>query len=187
MQDKTQLFNKLKKLSKRANQRILRLERLTGEKNLFAVKQLADFLSSSQLQGWTKKTGRARVTMKMTETQMQAEIKALNDFLEDKYSSVANVKQLKEHTEKSIGTKLSWEQLSAMYTAQELWRWVAENYDSKFWTQDAPLIFTMSKQDWVEYLADRIDGLNDIDVINHLKAIYDYIKKHGLRGVVKID
>ena len=186
MQDKTQLFNELKKLSKRANQRILRLERLTGKNEIFATKQLADFLSSSQVQGWTK-SGRVRVSSKMTETQMQATIKATKMFLEEKYSSVANVKQLKQDIEKSIGMKLSWEQLGAMYTAQELWRWVAENFDSKFWTQDAPLIFTMNKETWVEYLADRIDGLNDIDVINHLKAIYDYIKKHGLRGVVRID
>lgn len=186
MSDKTQLFNELKKLSKRANQRILRIERLTNAKDLFAVKQLKDFLSSSQLQGWTK-SGRARVTMKMTETQMQAEIKALKEFLESKYSTVKAIKDIKADVEKSIGAKIKWKEISAMYQAQELWRWVAENYDSGFWKYDAPLIFTMTKQDWVEYLADRIDGIKDEDVIKHLKAIYDYIKKHGLRGVVRID
>lgn len=46
------LFNELKKLSKTANQRILRLERLTGEKETFAVKQLTDYLSTTN--GLTK-------------------------------------------------------------------------------------------------------------------------------------
>lgn len=49
------LFNQLKKLSKQANQRILRLERYAQTSEPFAVKQLADYLSSSKLELWTKK------------------------------------------------------------------------------------------------------------------------------------
>lgn len=49
------LFNQLKKLSKQANQRILRLERYAQTEEPFAVKQLADYLSSSKLELWTKK------------------------------------------------------------------------------------------------------------------------------------
>ena len=49
------LFNQLKKLSKQANQRILRLERYAETSEPFAVKQLADYLSSSKIDLWTKK------------------------------------------------------------------------------------------------------------------------------------
>ena len=49
------LFNQLKKLSKQANQRILRLERYAETSEPFAVKQLADYMSSSKLELWTKK------------------------------------------------------------------------------------------------------------------------------------
>ena len=49
------LFNQLKKLSKQANQRILRLERYAETSEPFAVKQLADYLSSSNLDIWTSK------------------------------------------------------------------------------------------------------------------------------------
>ena len=186
MDEKQKLFLELKKLSKRANQRILSLERLTGIKESFATKQLADYLTSEQVKGWSKK-GRVRASNQMTEPQMIATIKATKMFLEDKYSTVSQVKQLRQDIEKSIGIELSWEQLGAIYTAQELWRWIKDTYDSGFWKYDAPLIFQMNKENWVEYLADRIDGLTDLDVINRLKAIYDYIKKHGLRGVVIID
>ena len=49
------LFSEMKRLSKRANQRILRLERFAQTSEPFAVKQLADYLSSSKLELWTKK------------------------------------------------------------------------------------------------------------------------------------
>lgn len=49
------LFNQMKKLSKQANQRILRLERYAETSEPFAVKQLADYMSSSKLELWTKK------------------------------------------------------------------------------------------------------------------------------------
>ena len=38
--EEQKLYNDLKKLAKRANQRLVRLERLTGEKGTFASKQL---------------------------------------------------------------------------------------------------------------------------------------------------
>ena len=49
------LFNQLKKLSKQANQRIVRLERYAETSEPFAVKQLVDYMSSSKLELWTKK------------------------------------------------------------------------------------------------------------------------------------
>lgn len=49
------LFSEMKKLSKRANQRIVRLERETGLQDSFAIKQLKDYLSSEKVNTWTEK------------------------------------------------------------------------------------------------------------------------------------
>lgn len=49
------LFSEMKKLSKQANQRIVRLERYAETNEPFATKQLADYLSSSTLNAWTSK------------------------------------------------------------------------------------------------------------------------------------
>ena len=49
------LFNLLKKEAKKANQRILRLERLTGQTSTFATKQLYDYLDSEKLNALTAK------------------------------------------------------------------------------------------------------------------------------------
>lgn len=177
------LFNELKKLSKTANQRILRLERLTGEKETFAVKQLADYLSTTN--GLTK-SGRVKVSKKLSETEMVNIIKATKEFLSDQYSRIAPVKKLKKEVEKSVGVSFSYKQISTFFTAQNLWDWVDNCYGSDFWKDFAPEIFEMNKTDWVDYAEKYAQSINDKEVKDKLKAIYDYIKKHGLNGVVKI-
>lgn len=181
-----ELFNELKKLGKRANQRIVRLERLTGVKESFAVKQLADYLSSMQVNGWTK-TGRVRYNPNMTETQMIATIKAVKDFLENETSRVAPVKKIKKEVEESLGFEVSYEAVSTIYQAQELWRWVEDEYGSMFWKEDAPRIFTETREDWVYDLWLRSSNVKDVTIKYKLERIYDYIKEHGLRGVMRFD
>lgn len=79
-QDELKLYNELKKLSKRANQRLVRLERLTGEQGTFASKQLYDYLDASELQALSR-AGRVRVSKQFSITQMKAIIKATKQFL----------------------------------------------------------------------------------------------------------
>lgn len=184
--EKQQLFNELKKLSKRANQRILRLERLTGKQGLFATKQLYDYLSSDLVQGLSK-SGRVRASTAFSETQMIAIIKATEDFLASTYSTTGTVKKLKAEIEKSIGKKVSFTELSAIYQSQDLWQWVKNEFASSFWTDMAPVIFETGKLEWVKIVINYYQKSNDKDVKDKLKAIYDYIKKHGLNGVVRID
>lgn len=86
------LFNDLKKLSKRANQRLVRLERLTGEKGTFASKQLYDYLDSSELKALSK-TGRIRVSKEFSFTQLKAIIKATMQFLESPESTQKRSKE----------------------------------------------------------------------------------------------
>ena len=177
-----ELFNELKKLGKRANQRIVRLERLTGAKETFAVKQLADYLSSMQVNGWTK-TGRVRYNPNMTESQMIAIIKAVKDFLENETSRVAPVKKIKKEVEESLGFEVGYEDISTIYQANQLWGWVEDEYGSMFWKEDAPRVFVETREDWVYDLWMRSSNIKDITIKQRLEVIYDYIKKFGLRGV----
>lgn len=177
MTENEKLFNELKKLSKRANQRIVRLERLTGIKEGFATKQLADYLSSEQVQGWTKK-GRVRVSKSMTDTQMIAAIKATKNFLEDVSNSTQKgLKKQKKEIEGSIGKPVSYSQMNTLYTASQLYKWANDEFGSRFWQDFAPLVFSQTKNEWVEYCATYIDKINDTIVLNKLKVLYDYLKK----------
>lgn len=113
-------------------------------------------------------------------------IKATKQFLSDQYSRIAPVKKLKKEVEKSVGISFSYKQISTFFTAQNLWDWVDNCYGSDFWKDFAPEIFEMSKNDWVDYAEKYAQSINDKEVKEKLKAIYEYIKKHGLNGVVKI-
>lgn len=53
--DTLDLYNELRKLVKRANQRLVRLERFTGYKDSWASKILHNKLDSEKLNAWTAK------------------------------------------------------------------------------------------------------------------------------------
>lgn len=91
--EEQQLFNELKKLSKRANQRIVRLERAFG-KNTLTVRQLQEKLAAEPLQAWTI-SGRVRVTKSMTPTQYMAAIRATEQFLSNKLTTKRGIKKAK--------------------------------------------------------------------------------------------
>ena len=177
MDKKQELYNELKKLSKRANQRIVRLERLTGIKESFGVKTLSDYLSAEPVQGWSSK-GRVRVSKNFTETQMIAIIKASKEFLENRENSlVSGIKKQKEKVEKSLGKPITYSQLNTIYTASELYKWANDEFGSKFWKDFAPLVFEQTKNEWIEYCATYIDKINDLTVLDKLKVLYDYLKE----------
>lgn len=97
--EELELYNELKKLSKRANQRIVRLERSFG-KDTWGVKYLKTKLATEPLQAWTR-SGRVRVNKSMTVTQMKATIKATREFLN---SSISTRRGIKKAKQKAIST-----------------------------------------------------------------------------------
>lgn len=176
MENKEILFAELQKLSKRANQRILRLERLTSAKDTFAVKDLADRLSIEPLQAWSKGS-RVSVSKDFSETQLIAINKAIKDFLDDKLSTVSKVKTEREKVIKSIGHNVSYKTISSLYTAEELYKWAEDTFlGSDFWKDFSPLVFKMEKVDWVNMCIRHIEELKDTTIKNRLRRLYDLIK-----------
>ena len=97
--EELELYNELKKLSKRANQRIVRLECSFG-KDTWGTKYLKTKLATEPLQAWTR-SGRVRVNKSMTVTQMKATIKATREFLN---SSISTRRGIKKAKQKAIST-----------------------------------------------------------------------------------
>ena len=182
------LFNELKKLSKQANQRIVRLERLTKTKNSFAVKQLKDYLTSSKVNTWTKKTksragGRVGVSKKYTAEQMEATIKAVKNFLKAETSRVAGVKQYKQKQEKIIGKKITYKKLSTLYKAEQNYKWIYEyfgtsersggNYFWDFAREFKNVDFDTWCDNIMVYITDRS---LDAKLKKDLQSLYNYAK-----------
>lgn len=172
------LFLEMKKLSKRANQRIVRLERETKIKDGFAIKQLADYLSSDVLNAWTKK-GRVSAKTSLDVLQMKSVIKATKQFLAQETSRVAGVKQFQKKVSSQAGKKVSYKQASALYKAQKNYTWIYQYMTpSEFWDFARECV----REGWDEetfaekisvYITDRtMDETLKIDLQN----LYDYIQ-----------
>lgn len=114
--EEQELFNELKKLSKRANQRIVRLEREFG-KDTWATKYLKEKLATEPLQAWTI-SGRVKANKSMTVTQMKATIKATKEFL-NSISTKRGVKKAKQKAIKTLKTRFSTDVSDISYEEAE--------------------------------------------------------------------
>lgn len=182
------LRQELNKLSKRANQRILEIERLTKRKSpQFAVKELADLLSSTK--GLTKRKGKSvRVSQykkTMTETDVVGTIKALKNFLDKEKTPTSTIKGIKAYTKKvsqELGKKLSYSQASKIYQAQKQWTWIFDYVnESEFWSY-YNTIFKPSKPSYLQFIEDlelylwQGDIPIDEELKEDLKAVYIYLR-----------
>ena len=175
--DEKSLFLEMKKLSKRVNQRILRIERLTGQTDTFATKQLHDYLSSKVVNAWTK-SGRVAARKDFTKLQMQAIIRASKNFLKQDTSKVTGIKKYTESVSKQAGFKLSYKEASVYYIVMKDYKWIYEYTGSSFWdiARDA------KRQGWSERtFIDNImtfitDRSLDESLERDLRNLYEYAK-----------
>lgn len=177
--EQQQLFTELKTLAKRANQRLLRIERLTEQKGTFASKQLYDYLDSSTLQALSEK-GRIRVSKAFSTIQMLAIKKATEQYLEDRTSQVAGVKSLVKEYSQKAGKPISFEQADTLYQTGKNYKWIIGMNgltESEFWGTWVPLAKRgeLEKDDWIEQLSLRINVELDEYYKSKLEAIYYYV------------
>lgn len=181
------LINELNKLSKRANQRILEIERLTKRKSpQFAVKELADYLENAN--ALTKRKGKSirasKFKKSMTETDVVGAINALNRFLENKEgSSASRIKKYITKMEKKLEVKLKPHEASLLYIASREWQWI-EDYTngSEFWKyydyefkKDIP-----TEEAFITYLKEHLFDKKlqiDEDLKQKLKDLRAYLMK----------
>lgn len=174
--EEKEVNNDLKKLIKKANQRILRLERLTGEKETFATKQLYDYLSIPTIQAITK-TGRIGYRIGYTKMQKMAIEKAVNQFLSSASTATA-IKKYQKTQEAKYGKPLSFEHLDILYQAQINYGWIyAYIPSSEFWGDWVPRAKeeNWTQSQWVKRLKTRISDTLDEELKAKLQALYNYV------------
>lgn len=168
------LFIELKTLAKRANQRLLRLERLTGEKGTFASKQLYDYL---EVVNGISKTGRIRVSKSLSETEMLGIIRATKQFLKSGTSTQRGVKKkVKEYSTKA-GKPISFKQADVLYKSEKNYTWIYQFIPkSEFWD----IVRVAKRENWDEKtFAEQISFLGKFEIDEELKqdleSLYYYV------------
>lgn len=182
------LRQELNKLAKRANQRILAIERLTKRKSpQFAVKELSDLLSTTK--GLTKRKGKSirasQYKKTMTDTDVIGSIKALRNFLDKKRTPTGTIRGIKAYTKKiseEIGKKVTYSMANKLFQAQKQWTWIFDYVnESEFWNY-YNLVFKPQKPTYLEFIEDLEGGLwnGNIPIEDNLredlKSVYAYLK-----------
>ena len=174
--EEAELFSELKSLVSKANGRLARLEKLTGEKGTFAAKSLYDLLSSSTVKGVTK-SGRISLRKSYNDTQLRAIKKATERFLSDKEgSTVRGVKKYTKDLSKRANKPFSYSQASDFYQARYNYKWIYEYLtESEFWA----FVKVAKENGWneetfIQELEDLID-VPDEDFREKISALYYYV------------
>lgn len=132
--EESMLYRETMKLVKRANQRLVRMERLTGEKGTFASRGLYDELSSSTVNAVTKK-GRISLKKSYNTEQLRLIKRAAEEYLSDTTGSTT--RGVKEYTKKAsekMGKNLSFSQASDIFQVRYYYQWIYEYFPgSEFW------------------------------------------------------
>lgn len=186
-EEQAELFRELTKLSKRANQRLVRLERVFG-KDTWASRKLKNRLDTEPTQAWTE-TGRIRVNKSMTITQLRVAIKATNQFLNSQTSTVSGIKKVREKQIKNISKTLGTEEADLTYEEAETLYMMFEDTDFTFFV---PRYLTASEfwgeienakeqnsdlNDFTNSIRKYIEFGNDLDMLVRIRAIYEkYVK-----------
>lgn len=177
----------LNKLIKRANQRIVRIEKRYG-KDRWAVKRLKADLDNDLLNAWTKK-GRIRVPKNVSEDDIE-KIKLLTQkFLEKETSKLSGIKSKEKDIKDNIKQKarvndidISDDEVETIFESlsddnvewlmdetrlgSDVWIFMAEAKEKR-----------ESKNQFATRVLDYISNTNDEDAKNKLERIYDkYLK-----------
>ncbi len=176
-----ELYYELRKLAKRANQRILRLEREFGFET-GVVKRLQYRLDSQVVNAWTK-GGRVRYNKSMSEKQMKATLKALKDFNASIQSRVSGAKKLFKYRAEQIAKAfdLSPEEIDRG-DVEKFYEIAAERHSrilelidpSRFFAlvQEAKDINATFEQ-WIKILEQEIEIGNDKELIADAYYLYN--------------
>ena len=127
-EEEKKLYSELLKLSKQANRRILKSERLTGVKEAFEIKELADKLSTLNM--WTV-SGRISTKTGLNQTQMTATIKAIKKYIE-KPTTIKDIKNKVSSYKDIIGKNITYKQANAIYQVRNTYKDYYESH-SEFW------------------------------------------------------
>lgn len=135
MADKEELLKEYKKLAKRADQRLIRLEALAHEEHYHGATSYAYARAMRDIHTWSGE-GANRFNTKAPESsqQLQAKINDIKQFLEADTSTKSGItkvyKRRADTTNKKYGTNFNWQDLANFYESESNKK-LAKKYGSK--------------------------------------------------------
>ena len=130
--EESALFQEVNKLVKRANQRLFRMERATGEQGSYSAKELYDRLSSDTLNAVTS-GGRISMKKSYNVNQLRAIKTATEKYLHG-ISTVPKAKKYTKEVSEKSGVPLDLKGASTIFQLKENYEWIYDYFPgSDFW------------------------------------------------------
>lgn len=175
---KEDLYNDLKKLVNQANRRILNIEKTTGIKDAFAVKELFAYLINPDINFRTKK-GRIKFSSNYDEFQIKILEKGIKNFLTKETSTVKGIKaKIKEYKGWFPGRDISTKEANAIYRLKTDYKKMIEGH-SEFWDLARETVeFEYDKEDFIIKFMTMFteDAIRDEILKQDLTPLYEYAK-----------
>lgn len=169
-----ELYQELRKLSKMANQRILRLEREFGRET-YAIQNLRNKLDNKLVNAWTE-SGRVRYNKSMSEAQMKATIRALEKFQYSIQSRVKGANAVADFRRKQVAKAFNMDEREIDRGDIEIFYKINEEKKSMLLEKINPSKFMAVRQEAKEMNKTFDDFLKDLDQIKKISNDEDLVK-----------
>lgn len=133
--DHAELIKVYRTVAKAADQRLVRLEKLTGEENFRIADKWAYARAVRDIEAWSGSGAtRFNVAPPKSTASLEAKIEDIRHFIESPTSTKTGIKQVYIEKAKTInkkyGTSLKWDQVGKLFES-DLWRDLDKKYGSK--------------------------------------------------------
>ena len=180
-------YKEVKKLSKKANQRLKSLER-RYKSGTWASKKLKNRLSTKKVNSWNN-IGRISIKKNLSITDLKIIEKAIKQFFESATSTKRGIEDAKDRVKESIKTTLNEGGFDLSDEDAEVFYSMLEDDDfnyfadkvgaSTMWAiMDDAIEYNESETKFVNRIERYIVTINDLDTLDKVKRMYSkYIKK----------
>ena len=180
-------YKEVKKLSKKANQRLKSLER-RYKSGTWASKKLKNRLSTKKTNAWNN-IGRISIKKNLSITDLKIIEKAIKQFFESATSTKRGIEDAKDRVKESIKTTLNEGGFDLSDEDAEVFYSMLEDDDfnyfadkvgaSTMWAiMDDAIEYNESETKFVNRIERYIVTINDLDTLDKVKRMYSkYIKK----------
>lgn len=180
-------YKEVRKLSKKANQRLNSLER-RFKSGTWASKKLKNRLSTKKLNSWNN-IGRISIKKNLSITDLKMIEKAINQFFASATSTKRGIENAKDRVKESIKTTLNENGFDLSDEDAEVFYSMLEDDDfnyfadkvgaSTMWAiMDDAIEYNESETKFINRIERYIVTVNDLDTLDKVKRLYlKYIKK----------
>ena len=171
-------YKDLQRLVKKANSRLLRIQRFSGKDVAWAGKQLQAKLDNEKLSAWSS-ASTIKISRDMSEMQLERIYKATENFLNSQTSTIrgikGKIKSIKEGFKSNLG--VTNEEAEAIYQAfeEDLIKWALRYIDaSRLWALvEEAKEYNYSLKTFEDRFLELSQLQNDLDIKEKIKGIYE--------------